>query len=382
MATRAQNERTVARSRGTPRTAAALILLAAGVAIGWVGSTKLAAADPETLLGDVTTAPVARRDLGATVLATGVIRPKVGAQVAVGSRVSGVLRRLHVTAGDRVEEGQLLAELDPVEFETQVARAEAVLASAEADLSYARDAFERTRQLAGVAAATDAELSSARRQLEIARARESEAAAALSASRVQLDFTTIRAPIRGVVGDISTQEGETVAASFAAPTFLTIVDLSRLEVWAYVDETDIGRVEAGQRARFTVDAYPDTEFDGRITAIRPTAEIVENVVNYITLIEIEPRPDRVLRPEMTATVNIELEGRTDALSIPNGALRRDAAGAWVLVRTATGMERRGVEPGFRGSEFTEILAGLDANEPVVLGAARPCADPQGEEAGR
>jgi RND family efflux transporter MFP subunit len=357
----------------------AAILVGAGVVIGWAGATRLAAADPATLTGEVTTVPVARRDLGATVLATGVIRPKVGAQVAVGSRVSGVLRGLHVTAGDEVEEGQLLAELDPVEFEAQVARAEAVVAVAAADLRWAEDTFERTRRLAGVSAATEAELAVARRQFETARARQAEAGAALAAARVQLDFTTIRAPIGGVVGDISTQEGETVAASFAAPTFLTIVDLSRLEVWAYVDETDIGRVTPGQRARFTVDAYPDTEFEGRITAIRPTAEIVENVVNYITLIEIEQRPDRTLRPEMTATVNIELEGREAVLSIPNGALRRDAGGAWVLVGTAAGLERRAIEPGFRGSRYTEVLSGLREGASVVVGTAQPCAAlPDGE----
>lgn len=364
---------------GATRIVASLLLLGAGALLGWAGARRLAAAEPSEMSTGIESSPAQVRDVGATVLATGIIRPKVGAQVAVGSRVSGVLRTLHVTAGDRVEPGRLLAELDRVELETQVARAEAALAFAVAERSYAADAYERTRTLAERSAAAESEVSSAKRQYETSIAREAEAAAAVEAAQVQLGFTTIRAPIAGVIGDISTQEGETVAASFAAPTFLTIVDLDRLEVWAYVDETDIGRIEAGQRATFTVDAYPDTEFAGRVTTIRPTAEVIDNVVNYITLIEIEQRPDRILRPEMTATVNVTVEGRTGVLAVPNGALRRDGRETYVLIDSPNGLLRRAVEPGFRGSEYTEIAGGLQQGERVMTGAARPCVA-QGEEA--
>jgi macrolide-specific efflux system membrane fusion protein len=356
----------------TTTTAAGLLLLASGVLLGWLGALRLAAAQPSELSAGIESSPAVIRDIGATVLATGIVRPEVGAQVAVGSRVSGVLRSLHVTAGDRVAAGSLLAELDRVEFETQVARAEASLAVAAAERAWAAESYERTRRLAEQSAAADVELSSARRQHETAVAREAEAAAAVAAAEVQLAYTTIRAPIAGVIGDISTQQGETVAASFAAPTFLTIVDLDRLEVWAYVDETDIGRIEAGQRATFTVDAYPDTEFAGRVIAIRPTAEVIDNVVNYITLIEIEQRPDRILRPEMTATVNITIEGRSGILAVPNGALRREGRDTYVLIESPTGLLRRSVEPGFRGSEYTEIATGLREGERVMTGAAQPC----------
>jgi len=108
------------------------------------------------------------------------------------------------------------------------------------------------------------------------------------------------------VASVATQEGETVSASFATPTFVTLIDLNRLEVWAYVDETDIGRIELGQRATFTVDTYGDASFAGTVTAIYPKAEIRDNVVNYIAVVRFEPQPGRTLRPDMTAFVRIAL----------------------------------------------------------------------------
>jgi multidrug efflux pump subunit AcrA (membrane-fusion protein) len=109
-----------------------------------------------------------------------------------------------------------------------------------------------------------------------------------------------------------------------------------------------------------------------VIAIRPTAEVIDNVVNYITLIEIEQRPDRILRPEMTATVNITIEGRSGILAVPNGALRREGRDTYVLIESPTGLLRRSVEPGFRGSEYTEIATGLREGERVMTGAAQPC----------
>ncbi|MGH7471103.1 MAG: efflux RND transporter periplasmic adaptor subunit [Longimicrobiales bacterium] len=351
----------------------AVLLLAAGVGTGWVSGRRTEVAGSTVSTGPYETAPVTRRAVGATVLATGVVRARVGAQVAVGSRASGILQKLYVTVGDRVVAGQLLAQLDPIEFRTQVARAEAQRSSALAERAYAEGEHARVKQLAETQAATAAELSALQRAVETARAKEAEADAALAAAQAQLGYTSIRAPISGVVATVSTQEGETVAASFAAPTFVTIVDLSRLEVWAYVDETDIGRIKVGQSARFTVATYPDETFEGRVSAVRPTAEVRENVVNYITLIDVKNRADRLLRPEMTTTINIVLEDKNDALSVPNAALRRDSDGAYVLVLTANGVERRSVNVGLRGSEHSELLAGVTAGERVVLGSAQPCA---------
>jgi RND family efflux transporter MFP subunit len=346
------------------------VLLGLGLGAGWLGArrTQALSAPPATTTAESVAAE--RRDIGATVLATGVVRPRVGAQVAVGSRASGIVRKLHVTVGDRVAAGQLLAELDRVEFETQVA--EALRAAALSERTWAEQEHRRVTELVRGGHATASELAGADRAIETGRAREREAAAALEAAKVQLGYTSIRAPIGGVVASVSTQEGETVAASFASPTFLTIVDLSRLEVWAYVDETDIGRIAVGQQARFTVDTWPDDAFEGRVSAVRPSAEIRDNGVNYVTLIEFTNRPDRLLRPEMTATINVVLAGRTDALAVPNSALRRDSGGTYLLVRAESGLERRNVSVGFRGSEFTEVLSGVADGERVLVGRAAAC----------
>ncbi|MGH7503981.1 MAG: efflux RND transporter periplasmic adaptor subunit [Longimicrobiales bacterium] len=349
-----------------------VVCLAAGVGLGW-GSANRTSLERASIGPDPwETVPVSHRDIGASVLATGVVRPAVGAQVAVGSRVSGVLRSLHVTVGDRVEAGQLLAELDPTEFEAQVRRAAASLANAVAERTFADAELERVTRMHEPGVVTDVELAQATRAAATARAKEQEAQAGLDGARVQLGYTRIRSPIRGIIGSVTTQEGETVAASFASPTFVTIVDLTRLEVQAYVDETDIGRIEIGQHARFTVDTWPGDAFAGRVTAIRPTAELRDNVVNYVTLIQIDDRSGRALRPEMTATIEILLAGRTGAVAIPNDALRRDADGSWVLVPADTGVERRYVEIGLRGAAFTEVLSGVEAGEHVVLGRALPC----------
>jgi RND family efflux transporter MFP subunit len=355
-----------------PAWLAAVLFVLLGAATGWLGARRTEAMASTLPITDWQTTIVGERDIGATVLATGVVRPRVGAQVAVGSRVSGILRELHVTVGDRVVAGQLLAELDRAELEMQVERTEAARASAAAERTYAEGELFRVRQLADRGAAAPAELSAAERAVQTSRAAEREATAAHEAAKVQLGYTSIRAPIGGVVASVSTQKGETVAASFAAPTFVTIVDLSRLEVWAYVDETDIGRIAPGQRATFTVDSYADERFEGRVTAVRPAAELRDNVVNYVTLIEIESTGERLLRPEMSTRVNIVVEGREAAVAVPNSAMRRDSTGSFVLVPGATGVERRGVRVGFRGSEFSEVISGIRPGERVVVGRALEC----------
>jgi RND family efflux transporter MFP subunit len=287
-----------------------------------------------------------------------------------------VLRRVHVTSGQRVEAGQLLAELDPAEAQAALDRAEAVLATSAAELAFAEREYTRAQTLSAREFIPAAELSAALRAVETNGARVREARAAVASARVQLGYTEIRAPISGVVGTVNTQEGETIAASLAAPTFLTIVDLSRLELWAYIDETDVGLVAPNQRATFTVSTFPDAEFRGRVVAIRPTADVIDNVVTYITRIAIDGRSGGQLRPEMTATLRIARDGRQAALAVPNGALRRDTDGSFVFVQTATGAERREVRVGFRGSEHSEILAGLTAGEHVTLGAQQACESPR------
>jgi macrolide-specific efflux system membrane fusion protein len=351
----------------------ALIVIASIIAAGsgvWyvVSQPSSAPVEEGALSGEVV--EVTRRDIGATVLATGVVRPQVGAEVRVGSRVSGVLERLYVTDGDRVRRGQLLAQLDSAEFAARAALAEASLENAKVENEYATSEFTRAEASLRSQVITEVEFTEARRLRDVRASQLRQAEAALESARIQLSYTNIFAPIDGVVATVSTQVGETIAASLAAPTFVTIVDLDRLEVWAYVDETDIGRVEVGQPVLFTVDTYPDTEFEGVVTAIRPTAEIQDNVVNYITVIEIVGGHGKTLRPEMTATVNIVLERRDNVIAVPNTAVRRDRDGPYVFTVRGEERVRQPIDIGYRGREYTEVVEGLSEGDSVLAGSVR------------
>jgi RND family efflux transporter MFP subunit len=307
---------------------------------------------------------VTRRTIASSVKATGVVKPRIGAEVRVGSRVSGVVARLHVQIGETVARGQLLAELETRELVARRDQAQAALAAADATLQYARSALARQRALATADLLSAADLDVAERSRGVAEQQSAEAAANLDFARTQLGYSRIWAPIGGIVASVATQEGETVAASLAAPTFVTLVDLARLEVWAYVDETDIGRIARGQRARFTVDTYPDHEFEGRVTAVYPQAEIRDNVVNYVTVVTFDPPRDRTLRPEMTTTVRIAIDTRENVLAVPRRAVRREQGRTFVLTPAR---EKRWVTAGSRDEADTEIVAGLREGDEVLVG---------------
>jgi len=309
---------------------------------------------------------VIRRDIGSSVLATGIIKPRVGAEVRAGSRVSGIVKRLYVNIGDNVLKGKLLAELDPTEFLARVRQASASLENASAELEYARLDLNRKQKLTQSEFVSQDELEMAEKACKVAEAQVKQATANLEYARIQRDYTKITAPISGVVASVSTQEGETVAASFSAPTFVTIIDLKRLEVWAYVDETDIGRIREGQHAVFTVDTYTDVDFQGRVTAIYPKAEIQDNVVNYVTIIKITDKKDKILRPEMTTTVTIFLETHRNVLAVPNGAIHREQGKRFVYVLRNEQPEKRSVRTGWRDNTHTEILEGLREGDHLIL----------------
>jgi macrolide-specific efflux system membrane fusion protein len=311
----------------------------------------------------IETVRVARRTIGANVKATGVLKPMVGAEVRVGSRVSGVVKRLHVRIGDAVAKGQLLAELDAVDLAARRDQAAAAFESARAGLRYAAANLGRNAPLAEEQLIAPGDLELLQRARDVAEAQVAEAQANLAAADIQLGWARITAPIDGVVASISTQEGETVAASFAAPTFVTLIDVTRLEVRAYVDETDIGRIRAGQSASFTVDTYPDAAFDGAVTTIYPQAEIRDNVVNYVAVVTFAPPAGRTLRPEMTAMVRIALEKREAVLTLPRRAVRREAGKTFVRVPGG----RRWVTTGARGDDIVEVTGGVSEGDEVVVG---------------
>ena len=312
------------------------------------------------------TTTVQRRDIGKTVLATGIIKPKVGAEVRVGSRVSGIVQKLYVRIGDQVEDGQFLAELDPTEYEARLNLAVAELENAKANLDYSKSDLVRQSALVEQNLISTNEYEIAKRSDKIAEAKLKQAQADYRYAQIQLEYTKIKSPISGIVASVFTQEGETVAASFSAPTFVTIIDLSRLEIWAYVDEIDIGRIHEGQEAVFLVDTYPDAEFTGKVTAIFPKAEIQENVVNYIATVEITDRQGKTLRPEMTTTVNIFLETHQNVLSVNNDVIKSERGRKYVYVLDQDKPAKRWVKIGIRNDEYTEILDGLEEGESVII----------------
>ena len=315
---------------------------------------------------EYTTAVVTRRDIGSTVLATGIIKPMVGAEVRVGSRVSGVVKRLHAHIGDLVEEGQVIAELDDAELQAKLNQNIAALEKAKADLEYARLNLERQRSLLKRNFASKQQVDLAENAYKVAQAQLEQAEANVEFARVQLGYAKILAPISGVIASIATQEGETVAASFAAPTFVNIIDLNRLEVQTYVDETDIGKVHEGLEAGFTVDTYADTDFRGKVTAIYPKAVIQDNVVNYIVTFAITDFQGKILRPEMTANVTIFLAARKNVLAVPTAAIVREQSERYVTVLDSDRTERRAVKAGWKDSGYTEIISGVSEGERVVI----------------
>jgi RND family efflux transporter MFP subunit len=244
-------------------------------------------------------AAAARAPIVSDVVAVGIVKSQVGAEVKVGSQLSGIVAKLHVNVGDAVKRGDALAELDDAQWRARVTSLEAELAAAEAELAYARSDVSRMER---VASYSPAQVENGRRNVQVRDAMVGQARARLDEARVQLGYARIRAPISGTVASVSTYEGETVAAAFSAPTFVTIVDLKRLEVQAYVDEHDIGAVRAGERVRFRVDAFRDRELAGTVRAVYPKPQLINNVVNYIVIVDFEDPPDLVVRPEMTAHV--------------------------------------------------------------------------------
>ena len=218
----------------------------------------------------------------------------------------------------------------------------------------------------GLASAEDLEI--ARRDLAVAIAELEATRARLRSAEITLGYTRIVAPIDGVVAEVSTREGETVAAAFAAPNFVTIIDLERLEVLAYVDETDIGQVFVGQEAKFTVDTYPDTEFAARVVAIQPRAELQGSVVNYVVRLEFEPPGEFTLRPEMTAHLQIVVEQRENVLVAPRAAIKRRIGREYVVAQRGDQWIEQNVQTGWRSESGVEILTGVREGDVLELNA--------------
>ncbi len=265
------------------------------------------------------TAVVERGELTQVVTATGQLNPMTN--VTVGSQISGIIQKIYVDFNSPVKAGQVLAELDPATYERAVAQAEGELANAKANLELAQIQAKRATELFKNNLISAAEYDTAIAQLHQAEAQVKIREAVLENARVNLSRCTIYSPIDGIVISRNVDVGQTVAASLQAPTLFQIAnDLTQMQINANVAEADIGSVEVGQDAEFTVDAYPYRVFHGKVKQVRNSAVVVQNVVTYDTVIEVS-NPDLKLKPGMTANVSIITAHRENALKIPNAALR-------------------------------------------------------------
>ena len=284
------------------------------------------------------TAAVTRGDVVAKVDATGTLAPVTTVQV--GSQVSGTIKALHADYNSEVKKGQVVAELDPSLFQTQVEQARSTLVKVQADGDRAKveldDATSKARRAQELydqklisrndletAQATAAQAEAA---IKSAQAMVTQARAALNQNQVNLGHTIITAPIDGIVISRSVDVGQTVAASMQAPTLFVIAqDLGRMQVSASIDESDIGRIASGQPVTFRVDAYPTQTFRGIVSQVRLEPKTDQNVVSYTTMIDV-PNEDLKLKPGMTANVTVQTAMNEDVLRVPNAALRFRPAG--------------------------------------------------------
>ncbi len=265
------------------------------------------------------TEAVSRGFIAASVNATGTLSAVITVQV--GSQVSGIISKLYADFNSQVKKGQLLAELDPTPFQQTVDQRKADVIKAKVDVANNELTYNRQKRLQAAGLIAQSDLDAAKAAYDDTRAALAQAQAALQQAQTNLSYAKIYSPIDGQVVARQYDIGQTVAASFSAPTLFTIAqDLTKMQVQADVDQSDIGQMKVGEPARFTVDAYPDQTFRGQISQVRLNATVTQNVITYPVIIEV-PNPDFKLRPSMTANVTIQVATIPDALRVPNAALR-------------------------------------------------------------
>jgi HlyD family secretion protein len=260
-----------------------------------------------------------------TVSANGTLNPVV--LVSVGTQVSGTVKKLYVDFNDKVEAGQPLLELDAALLTAQVKQTEASVANASAALELAQANEARMKSLFAQEYVSKQEYETSRQALKSATAQLALARASLEKDKVNLANTTIRSPVSGVVVDRVVDLGQTVAASFQTPVLIKIAqDLSEMRIDTSFAEADIGNLREGQKARFTVDAFPNRSFNGEVQQIRLNPTNQQNVVTYNVRVSVANK-DQALLPGMTAYVSIGVSKRSDVLLLPNAALRYKPADA-------------------------------------------------------
>lgn len=290
-----------------------IVLGAAGGGAYWYSKNKGEAA-PE-----FQTAKVTRGEIVQAVTATGQLAPVLNVQV--GSQISGIILKLFADFNSQVKSNQILAQLDPATYKANLGSAEAELASSQASLELAQINARRAEDLVKSKLIPQSEYDQAVATLHQAEAQVKIRASSVQRAQVDLGRCTIYAPVDGTVISRNVDVGQTVAASMNAPVLFQVAsDLTKMQIDANVAEADVGGVEVGQEVEFTVDAFPERTFRGQVTQVRNSPLTVQNVVTYITVIEVN-NADLKLKPGMTANVSIIVQRRENVLRLANGALR-------------------------------------------------------------
>jgi len=321
-------------------------------------------------------------DITQTVTANGALNPVK--LVNVGTQVSGTVKQLYADFNSQVKAGQVLLELDPTTFQAAVEQSSGNVANAEASLKLAKANEQRMHELFGLEYVSRQELDQAVQAREGAQALVQTARGQLMRDRANLNYSIIRSPVSGVVVSRQVDLGQTVAASFQTPTLFQIAqDLTRMQIDTNVAEADIGKIELGQTARFTVDAFSGQRFTGKVHQIRINPINQQNVITYDVVVAVD-NPERKLMPGMTAYVNFIIQERTGALLVPNAALRFRPAesreGKRVVKRDRSNKSRTptvyvirdnklaalAVKTGITDGRYTEVLEGeLKAGDHVI-----------------
>jgi HlyD family secretion protein len=353
-----------------------MVVLVTGVVVVWRAWRQ------KTVTFVYKTATIDRGDIANYVSATGTVNPVT--MVEVGSQVAGVIKQIHVDYNAKVTKGQPLAEIDPTSFQAQVRHAQASVRKATEDVRRAKTLMEENKSLYDKALIAREVYTNSVSHYTSMRALLEQMEAELAIARVNLQHTTIRAPLAGLVVAKQINVGQTVAANAQAPAlFLIAEDLAQMKLDTNISEADIGKMQPNQKASFTVDAYPGQTFHGTVWQIRHVPAVVQNVVTYNVVLLIE-NPDLQLKPGMTAEVNILVDARHNSLRVPRAALRfipppkapiepashqvTDASVVWT-VGASGDLRAVPIQLGINDEEFAELLDGtLREGDAVVVEA--------------
>jgi len=330
---------------------------------------------------------------------TGIIKPQVGALVKIGARATGTIMKMNVKIGDQVKNGQLIALIDDREILKSIEQSKASLTAAQNTLSqveltypdrikeakanfdYSKVSYEREVSLLKNEYTTQDAVDKAKSQLDsteanlrrlqneyktqlnISKATIQDMTAQLQQQETRLTYTRIYSPMDGIVSDVTAQEGETIVAGLQVANLVTVLNPSLLEMWIYIDETDIGKVELGQQVEYYVDTFPDKIFHGRIAKIYPQPVVKENIVYYLAIVKVPKADTQFLKPEMTTHVKIIFAEQNDITIAPNAAIKFEKGKQVAYKVTGENkVEKVDIKIGLRGEDNTEILSGVREGE--------------------